>query len=107
MKFVNDPGAAKAGRKVFNMYSCTQCHGGNAGGQTGPGLTDDKWNYAKNVTDKGMFETISGGTNGGMPTWHQQVSGNPELLSSDEILRVMGWIRSMYAGADQTKEWLK
>jgi len=106
-KFISDPEAAKTGRKVFNMYSCTQCHGGNAGGQTGPSLTDDNWVYPKNVTDKGMFETISGGTNAGMPIWHLQVAGNPELLSSDDILRVMAWIRSMYAGADQTKEWLK
>jgi cytochrome c-L len=106
-RFVADPEAAKAGKKLFGMYSCTQCHGGNAGGQTGPSITDDRWQYPKHVYDKGMFETIAGGTDAGMPTWHQQVAGNPELLSTDEILKIMGWLRSMYSGVDQTKEWLK
>jgi cytochrome c-L len=104
-KFVSDPEAAKAGKKLFGFWSCTQCHGGNAGGQTGPSITDATWQYAKHVTDKGMFETIAGGTNGGMPTWHNQAAGNPELLKTDEILKIMGWLRSMYAGGGD-KPWL-
>jgi cytochrome c-L len=106
-RFVADPEAAKAGKKKFGYYSCTQCHGGNAGGQTGPSITDDTWQYAKHVHDKGMFETIAGGSDLGMPTWHGQVAGNPELLTTDDILKIIGWLRSMYAGKDQTKEWLK
>ncbi len=104
-KFVADPEAAKAGKKKFGYYSCTQCHGGNAGGQTGPSITDDRWQYAKHVTDKGLFETIAGGSDAGMPTWHQQPSGNPELLSTDDILQIVGWLRSMYRGGGE-KPWL-
>jgi cytochrome c-L len=104
-KFAADPEAAKAGKKKFGYYSCTQCHGGNAGGQTGPSITDATWQYSKHMTDKGMFETIAGGSDAGMPTWHQQPSGNPELLSTDEILVIMGWLRSMYAGGGD-KPWL-
>ena len=104
-RFVADAEAAKVGKKKFGYYSCTQCHGGNAGGQTGPSITDDRWQYAKHVTDKGMFESIAGGTDLGMPTWHQQPSGNPELLSTDEILVIIGWLRSMYAGGGD-KPWL-
>lgn len=104
-RFANDPEKAKAGKKLFGYYSCTQCHGGNAGGQTGPSITDDRWQYAKHITDKGMFETIAGGTDGGMPTWHQQASGNPELLTTNDILTIMGWLRSIYKGGDD-RPWL-
>jgi len=103
-EFVKDPEAAKAGKKKFGLYSCTQCHGPNAGGQVGPSITDSTWQYAKHVTDKGLFETISGGSNGGMFAWHQQL-GNPENLSTDDILKVIGWLRSQYKGGGETP-WL-
>lgn len=105
-KYVADKEAANAGKKKFGYWSCTQCHGGNAGGQTGPSITDATWQYSKHTTDKGMFETIAGGSNGGMPTWHNQAAGNPELLNTDEILKMIGWLRSMYAGGGETP-WLK
>lgn len=104
-KFVADKDAAKAGRKKFGYYSCTQCHGPNAGGQVGPSATDANWQYAKHVTDKGLFETIAGGSNGGMFAWHQQL-GNPENLNTDDILKIVGWLRSEYKGGGDTP-WLK
>jgi cytochrome c-L len=105
-KFAADPEAAKAGKKKFAFYSCTQCHGGNAGGQTGPSIIDDRWQYAKHLTDKGMFESIAGGTPAGMPAWHRDVSGNPELLPTDDILKIIGWLRASYQGGGD-KPWLK
>ena len=72
-KFAADKEAAKAGKKRFGYWSCTQCHGPNGDGQVAVSITDDRWQYAKHVTDKGMFETIAGGTNGGMFAWLQQV----------------------------------
>jgi cytochrome c-L len=104
-RYVADAEAAKAGKKKFGFWSCTQCHGGNAGGQTGPSITDANWQYAKHITDKGMFETIAGGSNAGMPTWHAQIAGNPELLPTDDILKIIGWLRAMYAGGGE-KPWL-
>lgn len=104
-KFVADAEAAKVGKKKFGFWSCTQCHGGNAGGQTGPSIIDDTWQYAKHQTDKGLFETIAHGTNAGMPAWHAQPAGNPELLSTDEILKIIGWLRASFAGKGD-KPWL-
>lgn len=104
-KFAGDPEAAKAGKKKFGFWSCSQCHGGNGGGQTGPSILDSNWQYAKHVTDKGMFETIAGGSNAGMPTWHKQAAGNPELVSTDDILKIIGWLRASYAGGGDTP-WL-
>jgi len=103
--YATDPEAAKLGKKKFAYYSCTQCHGANAGGQVGPSITDDRWQYAKHVTDKGMFETIAGGSNGGMFAWHQQVSGNPDLVPTDDILKIIGWLRTQYQGGGD-KPWL-
>lgn len=105
--YAADPEKAKAGKKLFGYYSCTQCHGGNAGGQTGPSIIDDTWQYAKHQTDKGIFETIANGSDAGMPAWHQQPAGNAELLSTDEILKIIGWLRVSFKGSDQSKPWLK
>lgn len=105
-KYVADPEAAKAGKKKFGFWSCTQCHGGNAGGQTGPSIIDDRWQYTKHVTDKGLFETIADGSDAGMPPWHQQTAGNPELLPTDDILKIIGWLRASYQGGGD-KPWLK
>jgi cytochrome c-L len=104
-KFVADAEAAKAGKKKFGYYSCTQCHGGNAGGQTGPSIIDDRWQYSKHITDKGLFETIANGSDAGMPAWHQQPAGNPDLLTTDEVLMIVGWLRASYKGGD-VKPWL-
>ena len=103
-RYANDEKAAKAGLKKFRYWSCSQCHGPTGGGQTGPSIHDERWQYAKHVTDKGMFETIAGGTDLGMPTWHKQVSGNPELLPTDDILKIIAYQRTQYQGKD--KPWL-
>lgn len=104
--YAADAEAAKAGKKKFGYYSCTQCHGPAGGGQVGPSITDDRWQYSKHVTDKGLFETIAGGSNGGMFAWHQQVSGNPELVPTDDILKMVAWLRTQYKGGDD-RPWLK
>jgi len=118
-KYVADAEAAKAGRKVMTFNGCTGCHGGNLGGLMAPSLVknggtgafDTKWVYAKNSTDKGMFETIaagSPGTSGGlMPVWHaQQPDKVGDGLSTDEILKAVAYIRTVYKG-DGEKDWLK
>lgn len=104
--YVADAEAAKAGKKKFGLYSCTQCHGPNGDGQVAVSITDARWQYPKHNTDKGMFETIAGGTNGGMFAWHQQIANNPDNPSTDEILKIIAWLRSEYKGGGDTP-WLK
>lgn len=93
--------AMEQGRKLFQLYSCTQCHGGDAQGQTGPGLRGPDFRYAKNAGDQGMFETIWHGTNGGMGAKGRGLMDpdNPDNgLSPDEVLKIIAWVRGPGAG---------
>ncbi len=95
--YIGNEDAIKAGKKKFNLYSCNACHGGHGEGAIGPGLTGSTMKYAKNLTNKGMFETIWHGTNGGMGAkgLGLMVPEDPtEGLKPDDVLKVIAWIRS-------------
>lgn len=95
--YVGNADAVAAGKKLFQMYSCTQCHGGDAGGQTGPSLHGPDFKYAKDATNKGMFETIWHGTNGGMGAKGKGLmdpSDPSNGLMPDDVLKIQAWVRS-------------
>lgn len=95
--YLGDQAAIAQGKKLYQLYSCTQCHGSQAQGQTAVGLTGPKFNNAKSATDKGMFEIIWGGTNAGMGAKGKGLMdpNDPKNgMSPDEILKVIAWIRS-------------
>jgi cytochrome c(L) len=83
--FEGKPESIKEGDKIFDA-SCSECHMDGTGG-AGPDLTDDTWIYGG--SDAEVFETISGGRKGGMPSWKG-------VLSSDDIWKVMAFIRSIH-----------
>jgi cytochrome c(L) len=82
--FEGKPEAIKEGDKIFDA-KCSECHMDGTGG-AGPNLTDDTWIYGG--SDAEVFETISGGRKGGMPSWKGE-------LSKDEIWKVIAFIRSI------------
>lgn len=95
--YVGQEAAIAQGKKIFQLYSCTQCHGPDAGGQVGPALTGPNYNYAKDATNKGMFETVWHGTNGGMGAKGKGLmdpSDPNNGITPDELLKVIAWIRS-------------
>lgn len=95
--YVGKQEAIDKGKKLFQMYSCTQCHGGDAQGQTGPSLHGPDFKYAKDATNKGMFETIWHGTNGGMGAKGKGLMDPTDPnngLSVDEALKIIAWVRS-------------
>ena len=95
--YIGKPEAIEKGKKLFQMYSCTQCHGANAQGQTGPSLHGPNFKYAKDATNKGMFETIWHGTNGGMGAKGVGLMSPDDPtagLKPDEVLKIQAWIRS-------------
>ncbi len=118
--YATDPTLIKAGgKKLFGYNGCSGCHGGKLEGVMAPSLSkfggqgayDTRWVYAKNATDKGMFESIAGGTpgtsGGTMFIWHSQLPGKTgDGLTTDEILKIIGYIRAEYRG-DGEKTWLK
>lgn len=109
----------KGGKKLFGYNGCSGCHGGKLEGVMAPSLSkfggqgayDTRWVYAKNATDKGMFESIAGGTpgtsGGTMFIWHNQLPGKTgDGLTTDEILKLIAYIRTEYKG-DGEKTWMK
>ena len=95
--YVGQQDAIAEGKKIFQLYSCTQCHGPDAGGQVGPALTGPNFNYPKDATNKGMFETVWNGTNGGMGAKGKGLMDPSEAkngITPDELLKVIAWIRS-------------
>ena len=83
---------------MFQLYSCTQCHGPEAKGQVGPGLVGPDYKYPKDMTNKGMFETVWHGTNGGMGAKGiglMDPTDPKNGITPDELLKVIAWIRSM------------
>ena len=81
------------------LTACSACHGHYGEGKLGPGLNDSYWTYPKNVTDKGLFETIFGGARG-------QMGPQYGVLTVDEMLLLMAWIRHLYTGDAVDAEWL-
>ena len=94
-----DDAAIKEGESLY-MTGCSGCHGHEAEGKIGPGLADDYWTYPSIATDKGLFEVLFGGANGMMGP--QYVNFN-----TDEMLKIMGWLRSIYKGKPKKAKWLK
>jgi len=95
--YIGNTEAIEKGKKIFQLYSCTQCHGPEAKGQVGPGLTGPDYRYPKDATNKGMFETIWHGTNGGMGAKGKGLMDPTDPsngITPDELLKVIAWIRS-------------
>ncbi len=92
--YIGNEEAIKMGKKKFNLFSCVACHGGHGEGAVGPGLIGANFKYAKNATNKGMFETIWQGTNGGMGAKGFGLMAPDDGLKPDEVLKVIAFIRS-------------
>jgi cytochrome c-L len=95
--YIGNQDAIDRGKKLFQLYSCTQCHGGDAQGQTGPSLHGPDYKYAKDATNKGMFETIWHGTNGGMGAKGKGLMDPTDPnngLTPDETLKIIAWVRT-------------
>jgi cytochrome c oxidase cbb3-type subunit 3 len=84
--FVNDPVALQDGRRLFDWYNCSGCHGGHAGGGMGPSLRDADWLYGDRPDQ--IYNSISQGRSKGMPAWGTKI---PE----QQIWELVTYIKSM------------
>ncbi|NQW34212.1 MAG: c-type cytochrome [Methylophilales bacterium] len=92
--YIGDAKAIAYGKKRFGLWSCTQCHGPTAGGQVGPGLLGPTFRYPKDATNKGMFETVWAGSNGGMGGKGLGIMSADDGMNADELLQTIAWIRA-------------
>jgi cytochrome c oxidase cbb3-type subunit 3 len=84
--FANDPVALQDGRRLFDWYNCSGCHGGHAGGGMGPSLRDKVWLYGSR--DDQIFDSIAEGRSNGMPAWGTKIPEN-------QIWELVAYIKSM------------
>ena len=74
------------GRRLFNWYNCSGCHGDHAGGGMGPSLRDSSWIYGN--ADAQIYASISDGRTKGMPAWGERVS-------AEQIWKLVAYIKSL------------
>jgi len=74
------------GRRLFNWYNCSGCHGDHAGGGMGPSLRDSTWYYGGD--DASIFASITEGRQHGMPAWGVKVP-------QDQRWKIVTYIRSL------------
>ena len=84
--YATDAVALQDGRRLFDWYNCSGCHGGHAGGGMGPSLRDEVWTYGNQ--DSQIFDSIAQGRSKGMPAWGTKI---PE----DQIWQLVAYIKSM------------
>ncbi len=89
--YTGNPVALAEGRKLFDWYNCSGCHGGHAGGGMGPSLRDQTWLYGDR--DDQIFDSIAEGRSKGMPAWGSKI---PE----DQIWKLVAYIKSMRTPAE-------
>ena len=82
----SDPVALQDGRRLFDWYNCSGCHGGHAGGGMGPSLRDPVWLYGNR--DDQIFDTIAHGRSNGMPSWGTKIP-------QQQIWELVAYIKSM------------
>jgi cytochrome c oxidase cbb3-type subunit III len=82
----SDPVALQDGRRLFNWYNCSGCHGGHAGGGMGPSLRDEVWIYGNR--DDQIFDSIAQGRANGMPAWGSKIP-------KEQIWELVAYIKSM------------
>jgi cytochrome c oxidase cbb3-type subunit 3 len=84
--YLKDPVALQDGRRLFDWYNCSGCHGGHAGGGMGPSLRDPVWLYGNR--DDQIFDSIAKGRGKGMPAWGSKIP-------QQQIWELVAYIKSM------------
>lgn len=86
----DDQAAIQAGEAlVTGALACGSCHGPGLTGGLGPNLTDAEWIYGGEPAD--VFETLTTGRPGGMPSFASQTS-------EEERWQVVTYIESLSQG---------
>jgi cytochrome c oxidase cbb3-type subunit 3 len=93
--YEGDANAVAIGEKLFVSYNCVDCHGAGGSGAMGPSLADGRWHFGGSPAE--VYESIYQGRPEGMPAWGS-------LISSDDVWRLVSYVRSLEAGKNVTSE---
>jgi cytochrome c oxidase cbb3-type subunit 3 len=83
--YENNAYAMSQGKRLFQWFNCSGCHG-NGGGGSGPALMDDKWIYGSGIDN--IVATIREGRPNGMPSFRGRIP-------DDEIWQIAAYVRSL------------
>jgi cytochrome c oxidase cbb3-type subunit 3 len=92
--YSDDLVAIRDGRRYFQWYNCSGCHGEHGGGGMGPSLRDSVWIYGG--TDARIFNSIFQGRTKGMPSWGTKVP-------ADQIWKMVAYIKSLRTAREPDK----
>lgn len=84
--YAGDRRVLPEGRRLFNWYNCSGCHGDHAGGGMGPSLRDSLWYFGGD--DAAIFASITEGRDKGMPAWGSKIP-------QDQIWKIVTYIKSL------------
>jgi cytochrome c oxidase cbb3-type subunit 3 len=84
--YADDKTVLADGRRLFNWYNCSGCHGDHAGGGMGPSLRDSSWYYGGD--DVSIFASITEGRQHGMTSWGSKLPAN-------DIWKIVTYIKSL------------
>jgi cytochrome c oxidase cbb3-type subunit 3 len=84
--YQDDPAGLTAGRRLFNSFNCSGCHGDHAGGGMGPSLRDEDWIYGGEPAD--IYDSITEGRAHGMPAWGV-------MLPPQYVWQLVSYIKSL------------
>ena len=74
------------GRRYYNWFNCTGCHGGAGGGGIGPPLADGDWIYGGEPAN--IFLSIVQGRPNGMPSYGGQIP-------DDQVWKIVNYVSSL------------
>lgn len=84
-RFENNAYQMAQGKRLFEWFNCTGCHG-HGGGGSGPALMDDKWIYGGQIAN--IVASIREGRPNGMPSFRGKI---PE----EQIWQIAAYVRSL------------
>ena len=95
--FTGDVAMSAEGRALYFQVGCQGCHGGGGGGGMATSVIDDAWAFGSD--DEVLFRLIKGEIpEQTMPTVYN-------VLTDDEVWKILAFIRSVYAGDPARIDW--
>ena len=100
--YEGDKNAIADGRRYYNWFNCTGCHGAAGGGGIGPPLADQDWIYGGAPAN--LFLSVVQGRPNGMPSYGG-------TIPDEQVWKIVAYVRSLSgeagasgASADQNAE---